>query len=81
MPLWILRPHPGGRVAIRMDSRRERAWRLVLDDACQRVVREEWRCAGCGLWCDRGMITWVTSGRAVSGAIPSCPVCEGTRLA
>jgi hypothetical protein len=75
VPLWMLRPLHGARVAIRMQRGRDRTRRLILDDSHLYVVQEEWRCARCDRWVERGAVTWVKSGRAVSEVPEVAPFC------
>lgn len=68
MPLWMITPLSGGRVAIRIRRPDDRARRIVLDDTLADAVREEWRCTRCNGWFVRESGTLVESGRAVAGA-------------
>lgn len=67
MPLWMITPLSGGRVAIRIRRLDDRARRIVLDDKVADAVREEWRCTRCDGWFagESGML--VQSGRVVAG--------------
>jgi rubrerythrin len=77
----MVRPLHGERVAIRIERRRDRTHRLMFEDLRQRVLREEWRCVQCGGWFEQDGVTWVESGRTISGALevfPTCLTCSST---
>jgi hypothetical protein len=67
MPLWMLTPIPGGRVAIRIRNLDDRARRFALEDPDSEDVVEEWRCSRCSGWFLRETIKLVQSGRIVAG--------------
>jgi hypothetical protein len=73
MPLWMLTPIPGGRVAIRIRRVDDRARRVAMDTD---EVREEWRCGRCSEWFPRETVRLVRSGRAVGGVPEIAAYCE-----